>query len=241
VYDFAQGLIDLGGFYSEHPSSALVIGLGPGVIANRLRETGVQVDVVEIDPEIDRVARDYFRYGGDTILDDGRRYLQRTERRWDLIIVDAFSGGNPPWQLYTREAFELYRGHLHPGGTMVLNFIGDHRDPTQLGALKAVVGTARSVFPVVDTYLDPWEPESSTTRNIFMVASDAPRREPLHPGNPEQADNIREALARSRPAELRSGRILTDGSAPLEPLVRRTTDILRNRIREFVPLDVLLL
>jgi len=59
AYNFTDGLIDLGGFYDQQPSSALIIGLGPGIIAGRLRETGVQVDAVEIDAEVYRVAREY--------------------------------------------------------------------------------------------------------------------------------------------------------------------------------------
>jgi spermidine synthase len=157
-----------------------------------------------------------------------------------LIVIDAFAGGNPPWQLFTREAFELYRRHLDPGGAVVLNFIGSHLDPDQRGALEAVVTTARSVFPVVDAYPDPWESDDYPTRNIFLAASLAPRRERLHPGDPDDADSIGEALARSRPTEVASGRMLTDGSAPLEPLVRRTAQILRNRLRGFMPVDVLI-
>jgi spermidine synthase len=240
AYNFTDGLVDLGGFYAGQPSSVLVIGLGPGVIAERLRKTGVGVDVVEIDAEVLRVARDHFDYTGDVAIDDGRRFLQRSDRSWDLIIVDAFSGGNPPWQLYTKEAFTLYRRHLNPGGAVVLNFIGSHIDPGQRGALEAVVATARSVFPVVDAYPDPWEPDDYPTRNIFLAASLAPRREGLHPGDPLEASSITEALARSRPADVSPGRILTDGSAPLEPLVRRTAQILRNRIRGFIPVAVLI-
>jgi spermidine synthase len=240
AYTFTDGLVDLGSFYAGKPSSVLVIGLGPGIIADQLRAAGVRVDVVEIDAEVYRVARDYFDYTGDVAIDDGRRFLQRSDRSWDLIIVDAFSGGNPPWQLYTKEAFALYRNHLNPGGTVVLNFIGSHLDPGQRGALEAVVTTAEAVFPTVDAYPDPWEADDYPTRNILIAASLAPRRESLHSGDPLETSSITEALARSRPAEVMPGRILTDGSAPLEPLVRRTAQILRNRIREFIPVAVLI-
>ena len=240
AYNFTDGLVDLGGFYSEQPSSALIIGLGPGIISSRLRETGVQVDAVEIDAEVHRVARDYFDYSGDVSIDDGRRFLQRADRNWDLIIVDAFAGGNPPWQLYTKEAFTLYRQHLHPGGVVVLNFIGNHLDPEQRGALEAVVTTAREVFTTVDAYPDPWQPNDYTTRNIFLAASLEPRREPEHPGDPMKAKSFTEALLRTRPASVAVGRILTDDAAPLEPLVRHTAQRLRNRTRGFIPVDVLI-
>jgi hypothetical protein len=51
---------------------------------------------------------------------------------------------------------------------------------------------------------------------------------------------LSEALVRSDPTPVKSGRVLTDGSAPLAPLVRRTTDILRSRVREYLPLSVLI-
>ena len=41
-------------------------------------------------------------------------------------VVDAFLGGQPPWQLFTREAFALYRNHLRQGGAVVFNLIGSH-------------------------------------------------------------------------------------------------------------------
>jgi spermidine synthase len=218
----------------------LLLGLGPGVVDRRLSGEGLSVDAVEIDAEVLAVAREYFDYAGDAVVDDGRRYIQRTEGTWDLIIVDAFAGGSPPWQLYTREAFELYARHLDPGGAVILNFVGSHLDPRQRDALEAVVSTARSVFQTVHTYPDPWEPDDYPTRNIFIAATDNRRSPPLAEGSPRLADSLSEAIARSRPVEVAQGRVLTDESAPLEPLVRHTTEILRNRVREFLPVAVLL-
>jgi len=240
AYTYDDGLLGLGQLYADNPSSVLIIGLGPGVIANRLLAAGLQVDTVEIDAEIFRVARDYFDFAGDIIVDDGRRYLQKSDQHWDMIIVDAFAGGSPPWQLYTREAFTLYSSHLRPGGVVVLNFIGSHLEPGQRKALEAVVGTARAVFPTVEVYPDPWETGDYPTRNIFIAASGGPRRTVRQPGDPMQAGTLSHAIARSEPVSVAAGRILTDESAPLEPMVRRTTQILRNRVREYLPVALLI-
>jgi len=115
------------------------------------------------------------------------------------------SAATRPGRSIRKEAFALYRDHLRPRGSVALNFIGNHLDPGQRGALETVVSAARAVFPTVDVYPDPWEPGKSTTRNLFIVASRAPRRERLHPGDAESADIIKEALARSRPVEVVSG------------------------------------
>jgi spermidine synthase len=156
AYTYDDGLIGLGRLYVRSPRSALIIGLGSGVMARTLKQEGLSVDVVEIDAEVVQLARKYFGYAGNPVVDDGRRYLQGTDKRWDVIFMDAFLGGNPPWQLYTREAFELYREHLNPGSAVALNFIGSHLDPEQHPALDAVVATARAVFLTVDAYPDSW-------------------------------------------------------------------------------------
>jgi spermidine synthase len=241
AYDFDDGLVGVGRMYAANHNRVLLIGLGPGVIATALKKTGLQVDAVEIDAEVVRVARDYFAYHGEVIVDDGRRFLQRTRETWDVIIVDAFAGGSPPWQLYTMEAFALYREHLNPGGVVVLNFIGSHLDPAQRPALEAVVSTAQQEFSTVDVYPSPWDSDDYPTRNIFIAAATVPidpaRREE---GDPLTADTLSAAIARSRPIEVAEGRVLTDDSAPLGPLVRRTTEILRNRVREYIPVSLLI-
>ena len=240
AYMFDEGLVALAQFYAQNPQRVLIIGLGPGVMATALQAAGMAVETVEIDPAVWRVAQEYFDFVGNVMVEDGRRYLQRAKTAWDIIFVDAFAGGSPPWQLYTTEAYELYADHLNPGGVVVLNFVGSHLDPGQLPALEAVVSTAREVFPVVDVYPDPWEPDDYPTRNIFITASRESRRTPRKAGNPLDADSFTEAFARATPIEVASGIILTDDAAPLDPLVRRTTQILRNRVREYLPVDALL-
>jgi len=239
AYRYDEGMTALGEQYVPHPRSALIIGLGAGNMGARLESEGIDTVVAEIDPEVVRLAREYFDFRGTAVTADGRRYLQRNQRKWDLIFVDAYLGSNPPWQLYTREAFELYRDRLKPGGAVIANFIGSHLDMEQLPALEAVVTTAREVFPVVDAYPDPWEPDDYPTRNIYLAAADHSRTEPRLVGNPRQTTSIGEAIARMTPFPVEKGVILRDEAAPLEPLVRRTMEYLRHRTREYLPVNVL--
>jgi spermidine synthase len=236
AYLFDQGLVGLGRHFSRDPKQALIIGLGPGVMADALQEAGMESIAVEIDPVVRDVAQEYFGFDGEVVVADGRRFLQRSEAAWDVIFVDAFAGGSPPWQLYTKEAFELYHAHLEPGGIVVLNFVGSHLDPAQLPALEAVVTTASQVFTAVDVFPDPWEPDDYPTRNIFIVAAG----EPLHRKDSSGVNNFTRAMLKARPIDVEAGRILTDDAAPLDPLVRRTTHILRNRVREYLPVSVLM-
>jgi spermidine synthase len=239
AYRYDDGLIGLGSHYVHEPQSALIIGLGAGIMGTKLTKAGMDVVVVEIDPEVVRLAQEYFDFQGKAVTADGRRYLQRNDRKWDLVFVDAYLGDSPPWQLYTHEAFRLYRDRLRPGGAVIVNFIGSHLDPEQLPALKAVIASAGEVFPVVDVYPDPWEPDDSATRNIFIAAADHPRIEPQHAGDPRLAPSLGKAIARSQPISVGKGVILSDDAAPLEPLVWRTTEFLRAQTRDYLPVNVL--
>ncbi len=239
AYRYAVGMTGLGDLYVGNPQSALIIGLGAGIMGTKLAGEGLNVVVAEIDPEVVRLAREYFDFQGKAVTADGRRYLQREQRKWDLIFVDAYLGSSPPWQLYTREAFRLYKDRLRPGGAVIVNFIGSHLDSEQVGALEAVVTTAREVFPVVDVYPDPWESEDHPTRNIYIAVSDHPRIESRHSGYPLRASAFTEAIARMHPFPVGNGVVLRDDAAPLESLVRRTTEHLREQRGAYLPVSLL--
>src|SRR5215218_5866130 len=69
---------------------ALLIGLAGGTAARQLAEAydGVQIDGVEIDPEVARLGKKYFaleRPDVNVIIDDGRYFLRRTDSTYDLI------------------------------------------------------------------------------------------------------------------------------------------------------------
>ena len=89
-------------------------------------------------------------------------------------------------------------------------------------------------------YPDPWQPDDYTTRNIFLVASLKPRHEQEQAEDPVKAKSLTKALLRTHPTDVAVGRILTDDAAPLEPLVRHTAQMLRNRTRGFIPIEVLI-
>ncbi len=102
-----------------------VIGLGVGAMANYTKP-GQTMDIYELDPEMYKIARDYFTYLEhaqgkiDVLYGDARRSLgRRPEKKYDLFIVDAFGGDSIPFHLLTKEAIEEYRQHLNPGGILL--------------------------------------------------------------------------------------------------------------------------
>ena len=68
-------------------------------------------------------------------MGDGRLLLQQESgQRFDVLVVDAFSGDSIPVHLLTREAIQLYRERLKPGGVIALHVSNSHLD------LRPVVG-----------------------------------------------------------------------------------------------------
>jgi SAM-dependent methyltransferase len=122
------------------PLRIAVVGLGTGSIAAYGRK-GDFVCFYEINPNVPRVAREYFTYLEDSPAridirqGDARLTLEReTPQQYDVIALDAFSGDAIPVHLLTKEAFELYLRHLAPTGVLAVHISNRHLD------LKPVVG-----------------------------------------------------------------------------------------------------
>ncbi|MDM8566483.1 fused MFS/spermidine synthase [Candidatus Halobeggiatoa sp. HSG11] len=115
-----------------------VIGLGSGTIGTYLKPKDKFV-FYEIDPDVERIARQYFTYlndGGkriEVVLGDGRISMERElkeqgSRKFDIFAVDAFSGDAIPIHLLTREAFELYFQHLNKDGVLAVHISNKYVD-----------------------------------------------------------------------------------------------------------------
>ena len=111
-----------------------VVGLGAGTIAAWGRK-GDSIRFYEIDPEVKRLAETRFTYLADSqaevrvVLGDGRISLEREEdQRFDVLVLDAFSGDAIPVHLLTKDAFETYLRHLKPDGLVAVNIANDYLD-----------------------------------------------------------------------------------------------------------------
>ena len=87
-----------------------ILGNAAGTTARALGVCpGAHVDGVELDPAVSRVGRRFFGLGDNprlTVYDaDARPFLRRTDKRYDLIVVDAYQQPYVPFYLATREFF----------------------------------------------------------------------------------------------------------------------------------------
>ncbi len=109
------------------PKRFMMMGVGGGQISNYLFERfpDMEIDAVDIDPEVVRLARKYFGVPNDpryrTHVGDGRLFIEKATEPWDVIMLDAFRGVFVPYHLKTREAYQACLDKLTPRGIVIAN------------------------------------------------------------------------------------------------------------------------
>ena len=230
--------LHLGLAYNPNAKKILVIGLGGGSTQKRLfRDFGdVEVTTVEIDPGVVEAAYKWFELPRNPRLqvevDDGRRFLQRSDERYDVIMMDAFYSDGVPFHLTTLEFVELMKERLTPGGVIATNVIGALTGSSSQ-ITRALWKTYGAVFPTVKlhpVYEGSSDRRPDDIRNIILVAT-----ERAAPGTDRLAeiwDEVRESRAPRAPdldaaardrweKDVRTGDVplLTDGYAPTDALL----------------------
>ncbi|MBI5199709.1 MAG: fused MFS/spermidine synthase [Nitrospirae bacterium] len=105
------------------------------------------INVVEIDPEITRVAYKYLGLPQDTSIrtynEDGRWFVMNCKEKYDLIFIDAYNDLSIPFHLTTKEFTHLLKNILTPDGILLTNII----DNFQKGSfLPSYIRTLQEVF-----------------------------------------------------------------------------------------------
>jgi hypothetical protein len=203
------------------PRRMLVLGNAGGTTARAYGKLypDVAVDGVEIDPAVTQVGRSYFGLGDNprlhVITADARPYLEATDNRYDVIVVDAYRQPYIPFYLATKEFFALVRRHLTRDGVLALNVAAV---PGAAPLDTAIESTVTASFG----HAWVWRP-LRFSELVFAFARPESRQalvERIAGVAPEAA-----SLAPLFRAELRRGRDavdpLTDDRAPVEWLTDR--------------------
>ena len=213
---FTYMLQGLARAYTPQLHEVLCIGMGVGIVPRELARQGVAVDVVEINPAVVPLAERFFDLDTkafDLFIGDGRYFVNRSHRKYDAVILDAFLGDSIPSHLMSREAFLGIKGVLKPEGVLVINTFVD------FGSTKDFLGaslykTLASVFPGVRVH-------GVRKANTFFVASPRADLSILH--TPDFSEVHRDALAEVRHAynglwepNPDYGRVLTDDFNPVD-------------------------
>ncbi len=145
-------------FLDRPPQNTLDICFGMGTTFRSLLSWNVNATAVELVPSVPPMIG-YFHHDGPEVLrsplaqvviDDGRRYLERTTQQYDLITIDP----PPPLEaagsslLYSEEFYAAARSRLRPGGILAQWLpSGDVED------FAAVAGALRNSFPYVRVFV----------------------------------------------------------------------------------------
>jgi predicted membrane-bound spermidine synthase len=210
--------------YTRKIDNVLCLGLGGGIVPMEFAREGVNVDAVEINPAVVPMAQRWFGLEPSKLhitIDDGREFLNRCTKQYDVVLLDVFLGDSSPSHLVTREAFTAIRKILRPGGTVVMNVFVNFNPGADFFA-SSLYQTLTTVFPHIRIH-------TAGKINAFYVASD----QPLHIFNPPELERVHPAVRSlvesawagiiepGRPSgnlalHLENGRILTDDFNPLE-------------------------
>ena len=144
----------------------LVIGAGDGVDVDlALHRGATSVDAVDIDPRLVQLGaelnpdRPYADPRVHPHIDDGRAWLQRTDRTYDTIILalpDSLTlvAGSGQVRLesylFTAEALRAMRAHLRPGGLFAM--YNQYREPWLVDRYAATVAQAFGHRPCIDLF-----------------------------------------------------------------------------------------
>jgi spermidine synthase len=157
-HPYARTMMAAGLIYRPDASACLLVGLGGGAIVRFLNHhfPELSLDVVEIDPVVVRLSREYFGTvpGPRTriLIEDGFEYLQRTPDRYDLILMDVHlhpseqtDRSGQPLHLKTAAFLRGLHARLRPGGVVLFNMI-------QGSDTAAYIDSIRAAFPAVEIF-----------------------------------------------------------------------------------------
>ncbi|MDA1371380.1 MAG: fused MFS/spermidine synthase [Proteobacteria bacterium] len=135
VFDYTR-MSFAGLLLKPDPQRILIIGLGGGSIPMTFSDLlpDAQIDVVEIDEAVVKVAREFFFFSETdnmkVTVDDGRPFIKRAGIRnqsYDYIILDAFSGDYIPEHMLTLEFLEEVKSIMSPDGVLIANTFSTSR------------------------------------------------------------------------------------------------------------------
>jgi len=129
IFDYTQMML-AGLYLNPKPAKLLIIGEGGGTIPTALQEMypDMQIDLVEIDAAVDRVAKRFFDFKPGpkmrVVIEDGRVFVKRSRAQnpqYSMILLDAFDADYIPEHLLTREFLQEVKSILAPDGVLVAN------------------------------------------------------------------------------------------------------------------------
>jgi len=218
-YNYAH----IGPLFVDNPSDILILGLACGVVSRGyLPFYNASIDGVELDDEVVEACKEYTDLGRQNIsihIMDGRVFLSRTEKKYDVIFVDVYKSYHIPFHFTTREFFREASDHLKDDGVVLLNLMVSRRSRV----FDLITRTLSSEFsrvyvvPVTEGAYDETEAMNflvlGTENNITL----GELRDKVEKIEDEELRSILDnSLGVLEVIEKDEGTILSDDNAPIE-------------------------
>lgn len=233
-YDTAMAAPLMADTEGKEKLDVLILGMGSGTYARQCKSyfDNLSMEGVEIDEKITELSREYFDLPEDVNVTtyDGRAYLQAVDKKYDVIMVDAYQDITIPFQMSSIEFFTQVREHLNQDGVMVVNMNMQSKGEGNIN--DYLTDTIGSVFSTVYT-ADVW---GTTNRELF--ASDNKEIKEVLEKNiagieDPELKGIMEQVAEELVFCEKGDYILTDDKAPVELLGIQVIDGLIEREVEY--------
>lgn len=183
------------------------------------------LDVVEIDPKLTELAREYFELQDNPRLniihEDGRTYLNKTEKKYDIIFGDAFTSFySIPYQLTTIEAVAKTYNSLNEGGVAIIN-IATAIEGNAGKFLRAELATYQEYFPQTFIFPVSFPNNGDFFQNVILVAIKSETPASLTSDNPEYNKYLSHLWTKEIPKDLP---VLTDEHAPVDYYINQAVN-----------------
>lgn len=197
---------------APHKDRILILGGGafslPEYLGTHYPES--TVDVVEIDPLLPDIAKQYFGFKQPSnvqiFTQDGRTYLNNTTNRYDIVIADVYNDISVPFALTTQEYTEALRSVTSLDGVAIANLIAANNQNCK--PLLASINRSYAAAFNNSHYYPLHDPEMAVEQNIIGLYSNT---------SLAWSSNIPGSVL----VKLTEGRRLSDNFAPIEILKQR--------------------
>lgn len=138
--------------YAKEQKRILMIGMGGGVTTTYLNHHMPSADItaVEIDPAVAEMAKKYFGFKESAryraVIADGLDYMRTQTVPYDIVLLDAFSGGFIPAHLASADFYKEVAAHLSEGGAVGQNIEAVKNPP------ENIITAMGEAFEHVDAY-----------------------------------------------------------------------------------------
>lgn len=156
-------------------SDALLCGMGGGSNIKELLKRNMKIDVIDLDPRMKEITSKYFFVNTNSvnfILDDAKHYVLKSDKKYDLIVMDLLNGEVQPSYMFSVENFSRMKMLLKDKGILIVNFQSAVNGEEGVGLRSVFKTLLESGFKA-----KLWSTNPDAMSDVIFIASTQPLNE----------------------------------------------------------------